>query len=61
MLQLGSKFGVFRPSFLLGHFQETGIATLFCIKPRHVKKFGECWLMDLGKTELAKIRNMRKT
>jgi len=39
--------------FVRGHFQEIGIATLpLGLKPRHVEKFGECWLTDVGESEM---------
>jgi len=63
MLRLDAKFGVFRPSFFRGHFQELGIAALpMGLKPRHVEKFPEC-RFDERQRKCANRwkRNMRKT
>ena len=39
--------------FVRGHFQEIGIAALPSgLKPRHVEKFRECRLTDVGESEL---------
>jgi len=67
MLLLDAKLGEIRGFspliFVRGHFQEIGMAALPSgLKPRHVEKFRECRLTDVGESELAlKRRNMRKT
>jgi len=67
MLRLDAKLGEiwqFSPLvFVTGHFQEIGIAALpMGLKPRHVEKFRECRLTDVGESELTETRiNMRKT
>jgi len=43
-----AKFGVLPLIFVRGHFQEIS----YGLKPRHVEKFGECQLMDVGESEL---------
>jgi len=58
MLRLDSKFGRklggFSPIiFVKGHFREIGIAALpLWLKPRHVEKFRELWLTDVGESGL---------
>jgi len=48
-----AKCGSFAPNFCYGHFQEIGIAALPSgLKPRHVEKFRECRLTDVGESEL---------
>ena len=48
-----TKFGVFRPSFLLGSLLGIGIAALpMGLNPHHVEKFRECRLTDVGESEL---------
>jgi len=67
MLRLDANLGeicFFCPSFLLGDTKEIGIAALPTgLKPRHVEKFRERRLTDVGESELTheKRRNMRKT
>jgi len=58
MLRLGAKLGEIWGFSLLvfvkKQFQESGIAALHLgLKPRHVKKFRECRLTDVGESELA--------
>jgi len=39
--------------FVKEHFQEIGTAALLLgMKPRHVEKLRECWLTDVGESEL---------
>jgi len=56
MLRLDAKVGeiCFLPLiFIRGHIREIGIATLpMELKPRHVEKFGECRLTDVGESQL---------
>jgi len=57
MLRLDAKLGEiggFCDSFFVRrHFQEIGIAALFMgLKPRHVEKFRQCRLTDVGESEL---------
>jgi len=48
-----AKFGFLPLVIVRGHFQEIGIAALSLrLKPRHVEKFQECWLTDVGESEL---------
>ena len=48
-----AKFGFFALIFVRGYFQEIGIAALLLgLKPRHVEKYRECRLTDVGENEL---------
>jgi len=60
--RLGEIWGFSPLIFVRGHFYEIGIAALlFRVKPHHVEKFRKFRFADVGKSELGKKRNMRKT
>jgi len=54
MLRLDTKFrGFSLLIFVRGHFQEIGVVALpLGLKPRHVEKFRERRLADVGESEL---------
>ena len=53
--RLGEIWGFSPLIFVMGHFQEIGIAALlFRVKPRHAEKFRKYRFVDVGKSELGK-------